>query len=82
MKTSVILFASKEVAAQSPSLSYPGRLAFWFNYFLRREVKLAKEINGLIKPYRPKVTIKKQLLLTGPAQLPPPPSEIRLSAGA
>lgn len=62
-----VAFASKEVSESSPSLSYQGRLAFWFNYFLRREVKLAKEQTGLIKPYRPKVTIKKQLLLTDSA---------------
>ena len=79
MKTSVILFASKEVAAQSPSLSYQGRLAFWFNYFLRREVKLAKEQTGLIKPYRPKVGGKSQLLITGPAPLSEPPAEIVIS---
>ena len=63
-----VTFASREVSQSAPSLSYQGRLAFWFNYFLRREVKLAKETVGLIKPYAPKVRNNKatQLLLPGP----------------
>jgi hypothetical protein len=62
-------------------ISYQNRLSFWFHYFLRRELSLAKQVNGLIKPYFPKIRDKKsnQLLLTGPAPLPAPPSEIYLS---
>ncbi len=62
-------------------LTYSGRLAFWFHFFLRREAKIAKESVGLIKPYAPKVRGAKsnQLLLTGPAPLTAPPSEIVIS---
>ena len=64
MQKSSALFASKEVSQSAPSLSYQGRLAFWFNYFLQREIRLSKQVNGLIKPYRPKViTNQKQVLL-------------------
>ena len=80
IQTSNKLTASAEVAAKAVSLNYSGRLAFWFYFFLRRESKLAKEASGLIKPYFPKVrAAKSQLLLTGPAPLPAPPSEIVIS---
>jgi len=78
MNKSSTLFAAKEVSESSPSLSYQGRLAFWFAYFLRRNARIEKEV-GIIKPYRPKVSGKSQLLLTGPAPLPTPPAQIVIS---
>jgi hypothetical protein len=61
-----IMTASAEVSASAPNITYQGRLAFWFHYFLRREKAIEKESIGLIKPYRPKVITqnKATLLLT------------------
>lgn len=68
MKNSSILIAPKELSDCAAPISYQNRLSFWFHFFLRRELKIAKEAQGIIKPYFPKVRNKKdnQLLLTGP----------------